>query len=137
LVMVASALTRERLRPSRSELPVLAAIGCLTLVGGNGLVTLAEQRASSGIAAVLVATMPVWVAVVTAIIDRRPPSWLLMGGLAAGFGGVAVLAWPLLSTGAGADVLAVLALIGAPLSWSIGSIIHARRPDSMGPFTST
>ncbi len=137
LVMVLAAVARERLRPTRSELLVLAGIGCLTLVGGNGLVTLAEQRAGSGIAAVLVATTPVWVAVVSAIIDRRRPSWLLIGGLAAGFAGVAILAWPLLSTGVRADLLAVLALIGAPLSWSIGSIVHARRPDSMGPFTSS
>lgn len=52
-------LRGERVRLSRGELALLAPTGALLWLGGNGLVTLAEQRVDSGLAALLVAAMPI------------------------------------------------------------------------------
>jgi len=54
-------------------------IGSLLLLGGNGAVVLAELLIPSGIAAVLVATMPIWLAVFDALLSRRRPSGLVIG----------------------------------------------------------
>jgi drug/metabolite transporter (DMT)-like permease len=53
-------------------------------LGGNGLVTWAEQRAHSGYAALLLAATPIWVALIEAILDRKIPSRLLVGSLLGG-----------------------------------------------------
>ena len=55
---------------------------------------LAELRIASGVAAVVIATVPIWLAVFDAILTRRRPSNLVIGGLAAGLVGVAVLLVP-------------------------------------------
>ncbi len=130
-----TALLRWRLKPSRQELFVLATSGLLLWLGGNGLVNYAEQYIDSGLAALLVGTMPIMVAGMEAIIDRRMPSPLLAGSLLLGFAGLATLVWPVLRQGAEGDVKAVIAMVVGPLSWGAGSILLARRPVNMSPFT--
>jgi drug/metabolite transporter (DMT)-like permease len=117
---------------TRGELAVLAVSGVLLWLGGNGLVSWAEQRASSGYAALLVGSTPIWVAAMEAAIDRQPPSLGLVGALAVGLAGVALLAAPVLATGAPADVASVVALIGAPICWGGASLLLKRRPVHAG-----
>jgi drug/metabolite transporter (DMT)-like permease len=133
-VLVASALLfawaglrRHRLRPTRAELIVLAGTGQLMWVGGNGLVTWAEQYADSGLAALLVASMPIWAALCEAVVDRRTPSLRMAGSLLIGFLGVGVLSWPVIRTGETSDLWAVVALLVAPLTWGVASVWLARR----------
>jgi drug/metabolite transporter (DMT)-like permease len=137
ILLLISALTRQRVKLSRQELFVVAASGILLWVGGNGLVTFAEQRAESGLAALLVAASPIWAAVIEAFIDRKLPSGLLTLSLLVGFGGIAVLTAPALMTGVRADVIAVLALITAPITWASGSVLQARRPVQLSPRVSS
>jgi drug/metabolite transporter (DMT)-like permease len=86
---------RARLeRPTGTQWRSAAIVGTLLLLGGNGGVVLAELRIPSGMAAVLVATVPIWLAVFDALVTRRRPSALVVGGLAAGIAGVAVLLVP-------------------------------------------
>ncbi|MFO7608180.1 MAG: EamA family transporter [Candidatus Krumholzibacteriia bacterium] len=120
-------LKGERLRLTRAEFLLLAGSGVLLWVGGNGLVTWAEMRASSGLAALLVAAMPIWGELISMVIDRRPPSARMGGAILLGFAGVGLLTWPILRTGVRADVLAVVALLLAPLFWAMGSIWYQRR----------
>jgi drug/metabolite transporter (DMT)-like permease len=120
-------LKGERLRPTRAEFLLLAGSGVLLWVGGNGLVTWAEMRASSGLAALLVAAMPIWGELISMVVDRRPPSARMGGSILLGFVGVGLLTWPILRTGVRADVLAVVALLLAPLFWALGSIWYQRR----------
>jgi drug/metabolite transporter (DMT)-like permease len=127
LLFLWAAISGSRLRPTRRELVLLFAAGILLWVGGNGLVTWAEQRAHSGYAALLIGTAPLWVALLESLIDRRAPSALLVLSLLVGFSGLAALTFPVLRTGTAADIYAVLALLGAPLSWGIGSILQQRR----------
>ncbi|MFZ5898187.1 MAG: EamA family transporter [Bacillota bacterium] len=128
LLILWAVLTRNRWRPTPKELAVLAATGLLLWTGGNGMVNWAEQRADSGYAALLVGSLPIWVALIEAILDRRLPSLLFVFSLLVGFAGVGLLTLPVLSTGTRSDILSVLALILAPICWGLGSIIQQRRP---------
>ncbi len=133
-VIVASAilltwayLRGERIKLTKSEFILLAGSGVMLWVGGNGLVSWAEMRISSGLAALLVASMPIWGECVNCIIDRRLPGWKITGSIVLGFLGVGVLTWPVLSQGTTADILSVIAMLLAPLSWATGSIWLQRK----------
>jgi drug/metabolite transporter (DMT)-like permease len=98
-----------------------AIVGVLLLLGGNGGVVFAEQYIPSGIAAVLVATMPIWMAILDAVRTRRAPSRIAIAGLIAGIVGVAVLLAPVEGLG-DLNALGVVVVVAAALSWAIGSL---------------
>jgi drug/metabolite transporter (DMT)-like permease len=118
-------------RPTRAQWRSALIVGGLLLLGGNGGVVLAELYIPSGIAAVLVATVPIWLAVLDALLTRRRPSGLVLGGLVAGIVGVAVLVVPVEGL-EGLDPLGVGLVVVAALSWASGSIYarHASLPRS-------
>jgi len=129
LILLAWAwLRHQRLRISWREAGLLAFSGTLLWLGGNGLVTFAEQRAESGLAALVVAATPIWTAIIDAILDREWPSWQLTAALLVGFSGIGVLTLPQISSGMEADVIAMAALIAATILWAIGSVAQARLP---------
>ncbi|HRN51681.1 MAG TPA: EamA family transporter [Anaerolineales bacterium] len=132
-----SYLQKQRIRITRREGVVLAVSGLLLWVAGNGLVTFAEQRTESGLAALLVAASPIWAAVVEAIWDRKLPSPLLFVSLLIGFGGIVVLTLPSLSSGVQADTIATLALLAAATAWSTGSVYQARNQLTLAPRVSS
>jgi drug/metabolite transporter (DMT)-like permease len=108
-------------------------IGVFLLVGGNGGVVWAEQFVASSLAALLVATVPLWMVSIDAF---RPaghrPGFMALTGILIGFGGVVLL---IRSVAAGAETTSlpgVAALIVASLAWSIGSLYGrtARLPSS-------
>lgn len=92
-------------------------IGLLLLLGGNGGVTFAEQWVPSGLAAVSIATMPLWAALFAGLWGRWPgkSEWL---GLAVGFVGVVLLN---LENGLRANPLGAAVLIMSATSWAFGS----------------
>ena len=114
-------------RPSRAHWRSAIIIGTLLLLGGNGLVVLAELSIPSGIAAVVVATTPIWLAVFDAGISRRRPSALVIGGLLAGVVGVAILLVPVEGIGE-LDPLGIGFLLVAEISWAAGSIYARNAP---------
>jgi drug/metabolite transporter (DMT)-like permease len=122
-----------RLTPRRDELATLAGTGVLMWVGGNGLVNWAEQRVDSGLAALVVGSSPLAVAAMEAAIDRKPPTRQLVLSLVVGFAGLAVLSFPVLRTGVTADVLGVLGLTVAGVSWGYGTIVLNRRRLPLDP----
>jgi drug/metabolite transporter (DMT)-like permease len=102
-------------------------VGALLLLGGNGMVMVAEQTVPSGIAAVIIATVPIWMSVFDALLTRRAPSLLAVGGLLVGLAGVAILLLP--SEGIDSiDPLGVGALVLATISWAAGSLYARRGP---------
>jgi len=110
--------------PSFKQWKSLAIVGTLLLLGGNGLVSFAEQRIASGVAALIIGTVPLWLVLIEAI---RPggvrPSWRALIGLIVGFGGIYLLIGPSELTGKFQfDVLGTLTLITAAFLWSVGSI---------------
>ncbi len=128
-----NALRGARLKPTRGELGILAATGILLWVGGNGAVNWAEQRIDSGLAALIVGTMPIWVALMESMIDRRRPSFLLSVSLVVGFAGLVVLTFPMLEDGVKSDLIGVVAVVFAAVSWGFGSIVVNRRPLKFDP----
>lgn len=132
-----AALSRKELKVSRRDLPILLASGLLLWVGGNGLVSWAEQRVNSGLTALILGATPIWVAMMEAILDRRLPSPLLMGSLLIGFAGITLLTLPTLLSGINADIVSVGAVLIAALSWGGGTLLQSRRPILLPPATSS
>jgi drug/metabolite transporter (DMT)-like permease len=132
-LLVWSAIRRERLRLSRPELLTMISAGVLLWLLGNGLVMFGEKRADSGITALIIAGVPIWVSVIEAIWDRKLPSLLLIGSLLIGAAGIVFLTMPLLKTGVRADVVSVIALLAASISWATGTFIQSRQRIQLAP----
>jgi len=109
--------------PTRQEWIDSAKVGALLLVGGNGGVALAQRSVSSSVAAVVVATMPIWAALFAALSSARErPTRREVLGLALGFGGIA-----LLHAGGSIHLDAAGAFIVlAPICWALGSVWSRR-----------
>jgi drug/metabolite transporter (DMT)-like permease len=137
ILLAWSAIKKRRMLPTKQELIVMAASGIMLLTIANGMVTWAEQRAESGLAAIIVAAIPIWSAIIEAVLDQKIPSRRLSISLIIGFIGIAILAAPSLKTGINADVLSVLALIIASMSWAFGSYYQARNPVELHPHLSS
>jgi drug/metabolite transporter (DMT)-like permease len=108
--------------------------GALLLLGGNGAVVWAEQRVPSGIAALLVAIVPLWMVLLDWLRPggRRPAS-LVFVGLASGLVGLGLLVGPEALQGGGPiDIAGAGVLVLGSLSWAIGSLYtqHAPKPSS-------
>lgn len=133
-VLYAHARLRGAPRPSLLHWRNASIIGGLLLLGGNGGVVWAETRVPSGIAALLVAVMPLWMTLCDWLRPggQRPAAraWI---GLAIGFAGVAlIVAQRPADPQARVDLLGASVLVCASMSWSIGSIFarHAAVPKS-------
>lgn len=125
-----------RVRPSRRQVRDAAIVGALLLGIGNGFVGFGELTVASGIAAVLIALMPVWLAVLGWIYFRDRLPAIVVAGIGLGLGGVAILVWP--ENGASFAVVGIVALLLAPIGWAHGSLFSARRADlPRRPLTST
>lgn len=137
---VLGALMLSRSRPSvfripRRQIGAASLVGLLLLLGGNGGVALGEQTVVSGVAALLVAIVPLMIVLLRMLIGDRPPGRTLLGVLV-GFAGLAVLVLP--SNGNGTSTIGgILIILGASLSWSIGSFISARLPMPGNAFVAT
>lgn len=114
--------------PTRREWRDSAIVGALLISGGMGMVAWGEQTIPSGIAALLIATMPVWVAILGGIfLGERLPR-LAIAGIAVGFAGVVILVGPSAYGGAGAmDPAGLAAIIISPLAWATGSLFASHR----------
>nr|WP_086825937.1 EamA family transporter [Streptomyces sp. NRRL B-24572] len=122
------------LKVTRRELGSAVLVGLLLILGGNGLVVLAETSIPSGLAALLVAAVPVWVVLLrTALGDR--PGLGAFGGVLLGFAGLGVLTVPGLS--GEVKIGGVLLVLVAALLWSVGSVSSARLPMPANPFTAS
>jgi drug/metabolite transporter (DMT)-like permease len=130
-LLAATRLIRRRTqpfeRPTGAQWRTTAIVGVLLLLGGNGGVVLAELRIPSGMAAVLVATVPLWLAVFDAVVTGRRPSALAIFGVVAGLVGVAVLLLPIEGFDS-LDPVGVLLVVGAAISWALGSMIARHQP---------
>ncbi|MBU8899663.1 drug/metabolite exporter YedA [Corallococcus sp. H22C18031201] len=115
--------------PSPRQWGASALIGFLLLVVGNGGVALAQHLGvPSGVAAVLVGSVPLWAALFGGVFGQWPGRAEL-GGLALGFAGVVVLN---LGGDLGGHPLPMLAMLLAPLSWAFGSVFSRRLPLPQG-----
>ena len=122
-------------RLRRSELIGGAIVGLLLLLGGNGLVVLGEREVPSGLTALIVAVVPLCVVVLRVMFREKIASGTILG-VVAGFVGVAILIVPEGITGR-VDVVSMLMIVGAAISWSIGSYMSRRLDMPHDPLAST
>ena len=97
-------------------------VGVLLLAAGNGGVTYAERVLPSGFAAVLVATVPLWMTVFAWPLQAERISWRSATGLAIGLGGVAILA----GGASSGHISSVIIALGAAAAWGFGSVLSHR-----------
>jgi len=116
-----------RVRVTRAQLAAAAVVGILLPAGGNGVVTVAERHVPSGLAALLIASVPLWIALLRWTAGRERVAGRTIGGLLMGFAGLAVLLVPGARPADATAVGVVLVLIAA-LSWAIGSFSSPRLP---------
>lgn len=143
-LLTAYLVARRRPLPASSQWGGIALLGFLMLGLGNGGVVFAEQWVPSGLAAVMVATSPFWMAAVEACLpDGERLHKRIVAGLVIGFGGIVLLVWPDLTLGSASSrgfLAGIVALQVASIGWSIGSSYskrHGRKaaaaaPDSSG-----
>lgn len=136
--LILYAWTRHRggPRPTARDWRLAAGIGALMLLGGNGLVSWAEQRVPSGLAALIVASVPLWMTVLEAAHRRQAPSRAVIAGLILGILSLGWLVAPGRFGGNGhVDGLGAAALLLAALSWAIGSLYSRVAKLSVSTFT--
>jgi drug/metabolite transporter (DMT)-like permease len=114
-------------------------VGACLLLGGNGGVTLAEQYVPSGIAALLVATVPIYIALLSWLFGMsKRPTALTWAGLAGGFAGVGVLLGPALRFSTAGDSphawIGMTILLCSSLIWSAGSLYSRAAKNAPSPF---
>ena len=148
LLLAYCALSGRRIRLTAKDALLLLAMGVLLLTGGNMLLAYSEQYLPSGFAALIVAVVPLWVALIEGFILRgerlKGRGWI---GLALGFAGLIVLLWPQLapifrnglpqSSLNKTFLFSSGVLIFGSLSWSVGSIISRRSRLTVDAFTAT
>ena len=125
-------------RASLAEWRTSLIVGACLLLGGNGGVTFAEQYVSSGPASVMVATVPIYMALLAWAMGTAPkPSPIVWLGLAGGFVGVGILVGPALHftpNEANDPGIGILILLCSSFLWSAGSIYSTKAKTSSSPF---
>ncbi|WP_342421011.1 EamA family transporter [Paenibacillus sp. FSL E2-0178] len=127
-------------RPAGREWRSSAIVGALLLLGGNGVVAWSEQRVSSSIASLIVAAVPVWM-MLMGWFGRggKRPNTGVIAGIVLGLLGIAVLVFQpgKGDTGTATDLIGIITLLIASISWAVGSMYsrNAAMPDS--PLMST
>ncbi|MEV6103593.1 EamA family transporter [Streptomyces sp. NPDC051940] len=122
------------LRVTGRQLASAALVGLLLLLGGNGLVVLAETSVPSGLAALLVAGVPVWIVLLRRLSGERPGA-ATFGGVGLGVAGLAVLTVPGFSGDVGLG--GVLTVVAGTLLWSLGSFASGRLPMPRDPLAAS
>jgi drug/metabolite transporter (DMT)-like permease len=110
--------------PARKEWVGCAIVGILLLVA-NGLVGIGEQTVPSGLAALLVATVPLWLLGMDAVLNHARLGWAPMGGLLLGLIGVGFLSG-LGGRSHGISAVGVVIILAAAAMWALGTIMARR-----------
>ena len=134
------AFTRKKITISRGDFLRLLLVGVLLLSGGNVILAWAEEYNNSGLAAMIVAVVPIWIAMIEALFGGDRLNRLGWTGLLLGIGGLLVLLWPDIANGSTLgrrDLFASLGLMLGSLSWALGSVLSRRFQLSVGPFAAT
>ena len=113
-------------RPSLVAIRDASIVGFLLLLCGTGLVAWSVQTITIGIAAILIALVPMWIAIFGRVLFGERLPTMATVGIGVGLVGVAILAWPTGGVG-DLDPAGVLALIVSPIAWAIGTHYAARR----------
>src|SRR5262245_40925437 len=130
-LLFAWARLRHGARPAPGQWRSAAAVGVLLFLGCHGLLAWAGQTVPSGVAALVMATTPVWLTLLDWSSGGPRPGARVLGGLGLGLAGLLVLVGPALGPGTSAGRL--VGLMVSEFAWAAGSILPRRlaRPESL------
>ena len=133
VILLGIALLTGAPRPNRAEWRSAVVIGALLFLGGNGAVVWSAQHVPSGLVALVVSSVPLWLVVLESIRPQgnrpRPITWL---GVAVGLAGIAMLVGPGGMRG-GIDPFSTIILVVGSLLWATGSLLSRRMPAPRSP----
>ena len=132
MTLVVLLVRHGTLRMARRELVSCAVIGCL-LPGANSVLFYAERNVPTGLASLIIASVPLWVMVLRLAVGRERLPWPVLAGVGVGFAGVAVLAQP----SGGATSWGIALCVASAVMWSTGSFLASRLPMPADPFAAT
>ena len=132
MTLVVLLVRHGTLRMARRELASCALIGCL-LPGANSVLFYAERNVPTGLASLIIASVPLWVMVLRLAVGRERLPWQVLAGVGVGFAGVAVLAQP----SGGATAWGIALCLASAVMWSTGSFLSSRLPMPADPFAAT
>ena len=142
--VIAGGIVLVWMRIQKSPAPTLSQwkaawfIGFLLLAVGNGALSWAEQRVPSGVAALIIASIPAMVVILEFMLSGVRPSLATTGGLLMGSIGTLVLVDPARLAGAGGvDLIGASVLLVGSLSWAYGSLYSRTAPQASPPLQST
>ncbi len=137
-ILLAAAKAMGAPRVAARDLVPAFTCGALLLLCGNGGVVWAEQRISSGLAALLIAIEPLFIVLLRALPpERHAPGGRALFGVALGLSGVALLLGPSRLGGEHIDLLGAAVVLFAALTWALGSLLSRRFAPSESPFQAT
>src|SRR3954470_21236406 len=131
LMVLVVLLRRGQLRVSRRALGSCIVIGIL-LPGAEAVVFFAERNVPTGLASLIIASVPLWV-VVLRLVGRERLPWQALAGVGVGFAGVAILAQP----SGGAKAWGIGLCVLSAVMWSTGSFLSSHLPMPEDPFAAT
>jgi drug/metabolite transporter (DMT)-like permease len=138
LIMLAIARTQGRLKSTWSDWRTSLIVGACLLLGGNGGVTISEKFIETGLASLIVATVPIYITLLGWLFGMTPrPSGIVWLGLAGGFLGVGILLGPALRFSGGGNshpLIGMSILLVASFIWSAGSLYSRLAKHFAAPF---
>jgi len=121
----------DAFRVTRAELGAAALVGAL-LPGANAVLFVAEQHVATGLFALIIGSVPLWIVVLRTLTGDRPPRAALIG-VAIGFGGLVLLVRP----SGGAPLWSLLLVVASSLMWASGSFLSGKLPLPADSFAAT
>jgi drug/metabolite transporter (DMT)-like permease len=119
------------------RMPLRHALSCMLigvlLPGANSVLFFAERNVPTGLASLIIASVPLWVMVLRLGVGRERLPWPVLAGIGIGFAGVAVLAQP----SGGAKAYGIGLCVLSAIMWSTGSFLSSRLPMPADPFAAT
>lgn len=135
ILLVIALITGARFPRGKRDWRDQIIAGILMVAGGNTLVVFAEHSINSGVAALMAATIPIWLALMESILGSSPLTRRKVAGLALGFGGVGLLVAPAIGRldMSRAFLLAVGAMQLSAICWNAGTLLSRRRVSESDP----
>jgi drug/metabolite transporter (DMT)-like permease len=135
-LFIVGRFSKDYEKPTLTQWRSSAVVGTLLFLGGNGGVVIAEHHITSGLAALLVATEPFWVVLLSWLwLKGARPDWRVTLGLLIGFVGVYLLmdGGAVRAVSGTNQLFGMILVIAAGLCWATGSIYGVRAPASKSP----